>query len=461
MQRRPLLQSAAWGAVALATPRAGAQLPPEPPIAAALRARVAHEGMGLAAAVADAAGAQFAFAGRRSAAEPAPPDADARFEFGSISKTFTALLLAEMVGRRELALDDRVEAVLGFRLRDGAGAPLTWADLATHRSGLPRMPANILPRVEADPYADYGTAELTAFLSGWQPEVARDTRWEYSNLGYGLLGHALGLRAGKPFAKLLRERVLAPLQLDEIQVALTGRPIPGLLQGHDAKRQPVPRWQFDAMAGAGALVGSTRSLLRYAQAAAGLVDTPLRAAFDLALTPRAAGPGGASRIGLAWLFGPLKGRTVANHDGGTFGFSTSLFIDRDARRVALVMANAMVGVNDLALHALDPSVPARDAAADAAKTQRSAAEVEPAAMQALPGRYALNPQFKLVVRQRDGRLFAQASGQGEFELFALDARRWFARVTALEIHFEGESGPPPAFVLHQGGQKLRFVREPE
>lgn len=456
MHRRQLLHAAALAPWAAAPSRVRAQA--EPPIAAALRARVPHEGMGLAAAVAEPSGLQFAFAGRRSATDASPPDADANFEYGSISKTFTALLLAERVLAKAFTLDDPVEAALGIRLRDSASTPITWADLATHRSGLPRLPENLKPAIEADPYAGYTTADLMAFLADWKAEVPRDSRWEYSNLGFGLLGHALALQAGQPFATLLRARVLAPLQLDEIQLALTGQPMPRLLQGHDAKRQPVPRWQFDAIAGAGALVGSTRSLARYAQAAAGLIDTPLKPAFDLALTPRAAGPG-ASRIGLAWLFGPLKGRLVANHDGGTFGFSTSLFVDREARRAALVMANAMVGVNDLALHALDPSVPPRDAAADAAKAQRPAVTIEPAAMQALPGRYALNPQFKLVVRQRDGRLFAQASGQGEFELFAMDARRWFARVTALEIHFEGESGPPPAFVLHQGGQKLRFVRE--
>jgi CubicO group peptidase (beta-lactamase class C family) len=457
MQRRHLLQAATFAPLASATSCVTAQ--PESGIAATLRRRVAHEGMGLAAAVADTSGVQFAFAGRRSAADPSPPDADARFEYGSISKTFTALLLADRVLAKAFTLDDPVEAVLGTRLRDSTGSPLTWADLATHRSGLPRLPANLKPRVEADPYAGYAAAELMAFVTEWKAEVPRDSRWEYSNLGFGLLGHALALQAGKPFDALLRERVLAPLQLDEIRVSLTGRPMPGLLQGHDAKGQPVPRWQFDAMAGAGALVGSARSLVRFAQAATGLVDTPLKPAFDLALTPRATGPGTANRVGLAWLFGPLNGRTVANHDGGTFGFSSSLFVDRGTRRTAGVLANAMVGVTDLALHVLDPSVPLRDVAAEAAKTQRGAVVVEPAALLPLPGSYALNPQFKLVVRLRDGRLFAQASGQGEFELFALDARRWFARVTALEIHFEGESGTPPAFLLHQGGQKLRFVRE--
>ena len=125
----------------------------------------------------------------------------------------------------------------------------------------------------------------------------------------------------------------------------------------------------------------------------------------------------------------------------------------------MVLANCAVPVNDLALHALDPDVPPRDAAADATQTQRPAAAVPADALAVLTGTYALNPQFKVTVRWRDGRLFAQATGQGEFELFALDRRRFFARVTALEIHFDGADGVPPGFELLQGGQRLRFVRE--
>jgi hypothetical protein len=95
---------------------------------------------------------------------------------------------------------------------------------------------------------------------------------------------------------------------------------------------------------------------------------------------------------------------------------------------------------------------------EAATPQREAASVEAAVLAVLPGTYVLTPQFAVTVRLRGGRLHAQATGQGEFELYAIDARRYFARVTALEIHFEGEAGVPPAFVLHQGGQQLRFVR---
>jgi serine-type D-Ala-D-Ala carboxypeptidase/endopeptidase len=363
----------------------------------------------------------------RCASQP-PADADTLFEYGSITKTFTALLLADAAVRGELKLDDAVEAALPDKqkLRDSAGAPITWADLATHRSGLQR---------------------------------ARDAQWDYSNLGVGLLGEALAMRAGKPYASLLRERVLQPLGLEALQLALRG-PVPtGLATGHDARGRPVPNWRFDAIAPAGALVGSARSLARYAQAALGVFDHPLQQAFKLALAPRAAGPAPQNPMGLGWIIAPLFDRRVFMHDGGTAGYASSLVLDPTPQRAALVLSNAAVEVNDLAIHLLDARAPLRDRAADKRATEREAARVPIEALTVLVGRYAVNPQFKVEVRVREGRLFAQATNQGEFEIFALDARRFFARVTALEIHFEGESGTPPAFLLHQAGQKSRFVRE--
>ena len=472
MRRRPFLQAtaASTGAWAGMLPVRGqpdsqpvpvTRGSPSPSRAAAfepaLQARARQEGMGLAGARADASGALFAYAGRRSFGDGRAPDEGSWFEWGSITKTFVGLLLAQMALARELALDEPVETALGQRLRDDSDAPLTWADLATHRSGLPRLPANLHPRDRRDPYADYGADALMAFLAAWQPAAGRDTRWEYSNLGFGLLGHALARRAGMSFDELLRRRVLDPLDLPQARLALTGQALPPLLTGHDARRDPVPRWRFDVMAGAGALVGPAPALLRYGQAAAGLLDTPLRAAFDLAMQPRADGQGRA-RMGLGWMLAPLRGQVVATHDGSTFGFSSSLWVDRAGRRTALVLANARGPVGDLALHLLEPAVAPRDVAREAASLQREAATVRPEALELLAGTYELSPQFAVVVRVRAGRLYAQATGQEEFELFALDPRRFFARVTALEIHFSSEAEAPAGFVLHQGGQQLRFRR---
>jgi hypothetical protein len=213
------------------------------------------------------------------------------------------------------------------------------------------------------------------------------------------------------------------------------------------------------MAAAGALAGSARDLARYAQAALGVFDHPLKAAFALAFTVRTEGPSAMNPSALAWLSAPLMKRRVLTHDGGTAGYSTSLFIDPTNRSASFVLSNTAMPVQDLAIHFLEPQVAVRDLRAESRQTEQRSVEVSPQSMAELAGSYALQPQFKVTVRVRDGRLFAQATGQGEFELFAAEGRRWFARVTALEVHFEGAEGPPQAFVLHQGGQRLRFVRE--
>jgi CubicO group peptidase (beta-lactamase class C family) len=485
LPRRRLLAAAVLAAAPLPRARADAAAPgaapaPAPPtpdpadpstaLAALLRQRLRLEGVALAAARVEGAAVHLAAAGTARAAGTAEPgaaiDPDARFEYGSVTKTFVGLLLADAVQRRELALDDAVEDALGGpRLRDRDGAPLTWLDLATHRSGLPRLPSNLQPPDPADPYAGYGAAQLDDFLRSWQPEVARGSRWLYSNLGFGLLGHALARRAGQPLPVLLRERVLAPLGLHGMALALDDADSPAPLPGHDAQRRPVPRWRFGVLAGAGALTGSARDLARYAQAVARAGqdsrpgDRPLQGAMRLALARHAAGAGPGAAMGLGWMLGALRGRPVAVHEGGTAGFSTALVLDAAAGRAALVLANAMVPVSDLAAHLLDAQVPLRDIAAERAQTQREAVVLDAAALAPLAGRYALTPAFAIEIRARGNRLSAQATGQPAFELFALDARRFFARVTPLEIEFEGAEGVPPALLLRQAGQRLRFVRE--
>jgi hypothetical protein len=215
-------------------------------------------------------------------------------------------------------------------------------------------------------------------------------------------------------------------------------------------------------------VGTAAELARLAQCVAGAVAHPLEAAVRLATRRHADGAPGRFAMGLGWMLATLPdGRLWLNHDGGTAGFSSSLFVDPAQRAAAGVLANAHVVVNDLAGHLLDPALPPRDPAAEAAAAAaarqqaqaRASVAVPAAALATLVGRYALTPQFKLEVRARGTQLFAQATGQGEFELFASAPRRFFARVAALEIEFADEEGPPPSLLLLQAGQRLRFVRE--
>ncbi len=346
---------------ALAGPVVRAQAPL--PVADALAPWLARRGVGLAAARVGSGGIEFCFAGTRGApGNDEAPDADTLFEIGSISKTFTALLLADAVVRGEVGLDNPAETWLpeGTRLRDTQGAPIRLLDLATHRSGLPRSPTTPAWYDRVDPFARYGAADLTRYLSTWTAEVPRDSRYGYSNLGLGLLGWLLAERARQPFADLLRERVLVPLGLSDVHVGLPASERERMSQPHRADGSPAPRVDFGVLAPAAGLVASPAALARYARAALGLVDgEPLAAAFALCLRPHAAGPEPRVEVGLAWLVSEFGGRLVYRHDGSMPGHTASLLLHPAQRRGALVLSNARVPVDDLAWHLLDPRVPLR------------------------------------------------------------------------------------------------------
>jgi CubicO group peptidase (beta-lactamase class C family) len=424
--------------------------------AALLRTRLLEQGVGLAAVQVQGEHVKVSAQGLARQGDGAALRTDALFEIGSITKTFTALLLADAVVRGQLKLDGAVQDALpdNIRLVDAAGDPIRWIDLATQRSGLSRLPTNMAPSVRTDPYDDYREAELLAFLKGFKPTLVRGTEYGYSNLGFGLMGYALGRAAGSNYPTLLQQRVLQPLSLGSAQLALPGRRIDGLVTGHDAQRQPVPHWHLDVLAGAGALVMSGADLGRYAQAALGLIDTPLREAFALAEREHAPGPSPRNPMGLAWLLAPLNGRRVLNHDGATAGFSSSLWLDPTRQRAVAVLANAMVEVNDVALHLLDENLPMKDFS----QTRQPAIELSAAQLAALVGVYALHTGLKIMISVRDGQLWAQATGQAAFQLFASAPRRFFAKITPLQIEFDA-ADPPAGLTLTQGGQTLRFVRE--
>ena len=125
-------------------------------------------------------------------------------------------------------------------------------DLATQSSGLPRMPNNFHPKDEGNPYADYTVDQMYAFLSTYQLQRDIGSQYEYSNLGVGLLGHALALRAGRSYEDLVTERVLRPLGLNDTRIVLTPSMKSRLTPGHSPSGAVVPNWDLPTLAGAGA-----------------------------------------------------------------------------------------------------------------------------------------------------------------------------------------------------------------
>jgi D-alanyl-D-alanine-carboxypeptidase/D-alanyl-D-alanine-endopeptidase len=281
-----------------------------------------------------------------------PLDRDTVFEIGSITKVFTTTLLADMVARNEVALDDPVAKYLPESVRVPERKPrrITLVDLATHTSGMPRLMTNLSPADRQNPYADYTVDQLYAFIS--KLELSRDigAEFEYSNAGMGLLGHALARSAGKDYETLIKERVLAPLGMNHTGITLTPAMRKHLVRGHGAAHQPVPAWDVAAIPGAGALRSSMSDMLRFARANMDPPATPLQRAMQETHADRHAAGRPNMKVGLGWLIRILDdGRKVLWHNGGTGGFRTWMGFDKDRRVAVIVLTNSVHGADDLGL----------------------------------------------------------------------------------------------------------------
>jgi len=274
-------------------------------------------------------------------------DATKLYEIGSITKVFTALLLADMAAKGEVRLDDPVSKYLpAGALADHGHRPISLRDLASHYSGLPRLPDNLSPKDMGDPYADYGEAQMLAFLKGWTPGRAPGAMVEYSNFGTGLLGYALGRAGRKPYQQLVEERIFKPLAMTSSRFAIgTGEAVP-----HGADGKSVKPWNLAVLVAAGGLRSTAEDMTRFARA---LIDPPSSLKPAVGLLLRDMKPGGQqSRIGLGLFTRTTTAGEIAFHDGGTGGSRSSLVIDRSRKRGAIVLVNsaAAPGPGPLALH---------------------------------------------------------------------------------------------------------------
>ncbi|HTX75747.1 MAG TPA: serine hydrolase [Terracidiphilus sp.] len=275
---------------------------------------------------------------------------DSIFEIGSISKTFTGLILSQMVEQGKVHFDDPVRELLPpGTVAKPDGPEITLLDLATQHSGLPRMPDNFKPGDPANPYADYHAANLYAYLA--QHGVARPAKTDflYSNLGFGLLGQALSVRAGKPYPQLLHDEVTGPLQMHDTVVALSPEQQARFLPGHTGAHQPAHAWDLDAFAGAGAIRSTGSDMLTYVEAQLHPDKLKLDNKFPASKTLSAAlaqdhelhADAGPLKIALAWLYEPTTGTYW--HNGATGGYSSYAFFNPAGDYGAVVLLNMTIG----------------------------------------------------------------------------------------------------------------------
>ncbi|WP_158253827.1 serine hydrolase [Cryobacterium sp. N22] len=300
----------------------------------------------LVTAVIDADGVTYAGLGA---------DENTQFEIGSITKTFTALLLAQAIERGEVALTDPAGDHLD--LGDSTAAGVTLADLSSHRSGLPRI-ALTAPALATTVWSSYrGSDPYPYDLDALEEHARASTLTDpgtvaYSNLGVALLGQALAAAAGTDYPELLQTRVLDPLDMTDTSIAVTADALPaGARTGYTTAGRPADAWTMSAYAPAGAIRSTAADMALYAQALLS-ADPALGVDPATVLDPQGA-TGDGPLIGLAWFTQAPEDGSATWHNGGTGGFASMLALDRAANRAVIVLGSTATSVDAIAMQVLE------------------------------------------------------------------------------------------------------------
>ncbi|MEM7086937.1 MAG: serine hydrolase [Bacteroidota bacterium] len=303
-------------------------------------------------------------------------DENSIFEIGSISKTFTGLLLADMVVKGDLNLDDALQSLLpeGVTAPTRNGESIKLFHLSNHTSSLPRLPDNMTMSNPANPYADYSERQLYDFLNGY--ELTRDigSEYEYSNYAVGLLGYVLAAKRKLTYEELMVEVIAKPLGMENTRVAFTPQMKKNLAMGHSGGIE-VENWDLPTVAGAGAIRSSAVDMLKYLAANMGLKKSNLYPAMQLS-HKNSRSENTSSIVGLGWHTMERDGMEIIWHNGGTGGYRTFSGFIKGGDKGVVVLSNSTAGVNDIGVHLLQPTAALNNPKPSIGTKLKSVMEVE-------------------------------------------------------------------------------------
>ncbi len=381
--------------------------------------------------------------GKRSVSDPRPLTAESQFEIGSISKVFTNLLLAEMVAKGTLSYTTSLSELLPqIEFVNPAVGQINLLELATHTSGLPRLPANLLMSNPADPYLGYGAKDLLEAVQNTRSGQELVKVVSYSNFGVGLLGYLLGKADNSSYFEALKRHILEPLGMNTISNTDTELLLPGHSGG-----EIVPNWHIDALAGAGVLRSNATELSRlfspWLSANSKLTHNTSDDLKVVAVSDKQ------PSLTKAWMVLGEGEERVYWHNGGTGGFSSFAGFNPITKEGWIVLSNSNFNITDfgLSLFSTAPTLTTKksiEAGQDYSEYY---------------GYFAITPDFVLTIFEQQGQLFLQAtsqpplpiaaSGEDKFTLLSVDAQLLFER---------DASGAVIRAILHQNGQILPAPR---
>jgi serine-type D-Ala-D-Ala carboxypeptidase/endopeptidase len=416
---------------------------------------------GMIVGVIEPQGRRIVAYGSLAAGDARPLNGDTVFEIGSITKVFTSLLLADMVERGEVALTDPVAKYIpsDVRMPERHDEQITLLDLATHTSGLPRMPTNVDARDPSNPFADYSVTQLYAFLSSYRLPRDIGALFEYSNIGGALLGHALAQRAGLDYASLVEKRIAKPLSMNSTRVELTSAMKERLAVGHAYGLEPTPNWDLGALGAAGALHSTANDLLTLLAAHLGYTETPLAPAMAAMMKVRR--DSGRGEVALAWFIESHGGVQLISHSGSTGGYLSFIGYDPKARVGVVVLSNSGTGagVDDIGIHLLNPKVPLLNGEALKPQKPRMEVTLAPELLDSYVGQYRFPSDQMATITREGSHLLLQGDGDVKVVFYAESNQDFFAKLMDAQITFNTDrQGRVDELIFHRSGSDLHVKR---
>jgi serine-type D-Ala-D-Ala carboxypeptidase/endopeptidase len=270
---------------------------------------------------------------------------DSLFEIGSVTDTFTGLILARMVAEGKVTLETPVRELLPpGMVAKPAGPEVTLLSLATFHSGMRHMLDDFHAADPANPLADFTARNVHAYLAKAGVGLKPNTEYDLSDASIALLGEALANKAGESYGKLLREQVLEPLHLEHTYLTVPPEEKKNALAGHDFACQPMRAWDFDAFAPNDGIWSNATDMLTYAAEQVEPPAGPLARAIPLQHELRSQTDDGTEhlfRIGIAWMFEPSPRNYFSLGQVG--GFSSFIFFNTEQQVAGVVLFNRTWG----------------------------------------------------------------------------------------------------------------------
>lgn len=303
------------------------------------------ENVGLAVGIINSDGKIGEYYYGKTARNKVKPDSNTLFEIGSITKVFTTTALAKLVVDKKVNLSDELNKFTNSP--DYQGKKIQLVNLATHTSGLPRLPMEFMAS-KADPlnpYSEFTSQQMYSSLANYKLTRAPGINYEYSNFAMGILGDVLAAEEKTDYENLIKNIIIEPLDMKNTGIKLSRTQIKNMSTGHDTSGRPVLMWDFASMGAAGAIKSNVPDMLKFLRANINLDNSLLKDAMKLAQT--SVFKENNIELGLGWHINKFENDNLIWHNGGTGGYRSFLGFLKNNKTGVIVLSNSANDVDQI------------------------------------------------------------------------------------------------------------------